>query len=116
MNLLTLMLTLTVLKPLQNQGQPCGGEGIDAGPMWIHHGKNRGVGTPDRSAVFRPPTPFFTPRVRLPHFGNVSPLNSFPTNLRNIKPFCSGRHSHPFMIDKNLSQSKKENNESQPIT
>lgn len=47
--------------------------------------------------------------------GNVSSPNSFPTNLRNIKPFCSGRHSHPSMIDKNPSQSKKENNEPQRI-
>ena len=100
MHLLTHMLTVSDMKPLKNRGEMrrrahhdtttcCGGHRAShhrwgtrgSGCGRAHHKMSGGGGTPDRSAVFRPPTPFFTPRVRLPHFGNVSTPNSFPTHI-----------------------------------
>ena len=81
MDLLTHTLTPMNLKRLQKQGRACRGEGVDAGPMWVQPVENRGVGHPKPQRGIKPPHPFFTPRVRLPHFGNVSTLNSFPTHI-----------------------------------
>jgi len=81
--MLTIMLTVLVLKGPQKQGRTGHGHGIEATTCsgaggrayrrrrhniwWVGAGHHKilGVGGhPDRGAVFRPPHPIFTPRVR----------------------------------------------------